>query len=104
MTPFDVAVGLDEAAMSQAMAAVYRELYPRVFTGSQRVEKAGLEFVVSWDVKAPPTVVLGPPPEGRHLLARHLRTHLEPLRPHRRAVDRRLCRDTGAHHVPGRRQ
>lgn len=78
MTPFDVAVGLDEAAMAQAMAAVYGELYPRVFTGSQCVEKAGVEFVVSWDVKAPPTVVLGPPPDGRHLVARHLRTHLEP--------------------------
>lgn len=78
MTTYDVAVGLDETAMSQAMSAVYRELYPKVFTGSQRVERAGLEFDVSWDVTAPPTVALGPPPEGRRIVAQHLGAHLEP--------------------------
>ncbi|MEU9059814.1 hypothetical protein AB0D13_13360 [Streptomyces sp. NPDC048430] len=78
MTSYDIAVGLDEAAMSQAMAAVYHQLYPDVFTGSQLVDKAGLVFDVSWDVTAPPTVALGPPPEGRRIVAQHLGAHLDP--------------------------
>lgn len=78
MTVFDVAIGVDAATMSQAMAAVYHQLYPKVFTGSQHVDEEGIEFDVAWDVLAPPTVALGPPPGGRELIAAHLAAHLEP--------------------------
>lgn len=78
MTGFDVAVGLDAATLSQATAAAYHQLYPRVFTGSQHVEKEGIDFDVSWDVTAPPTVALGPPPDGRAIVADHLAAHAQP--------------------------
>ena len=68
----DFTVGVDRPAMDEAAAAIYRQLYPRVFTGSKHVAKEGFEFDVSWDVKAPPRVVLEPPPDGRLVLHEHL--------------------------------
>jgi len=68
----DFTAGVDQPAMDQAAAVVYRQLYPKLFTGSQHVAKDGLEFDVSWNVTAPPKVVLEPPAEGRRILHEHL--------------------------------
>jgi hypothetical protein len=78
MSDFDLAVGIDGATMTQAGAVVYRQLYPKLFTGSQSIEKEGLLFQVSWDVQAPPTFVLSAPANGEALLRAHL-LHLPPL-------------------------
>ena len=51
MVGFDLAVGLDIAALTDATAAVYRDLYPRAFTGARHVEKSGVGFDVSWNVR-----------------------------------------------------
>jgi hypothetical protein len=72
MSDWDIAVGIDAATISQATAAVYRQVYPSLFTGSRHVARDGLEFDVSWDVTAAPTVSLTPPPEGRSIVEEHL--------------------------------
>ena len=70
--PADFSVGVDQPTMNQAAEVVYKQLYPRVFTGSKHVAKEGLEFDVLWDVKAPPTIVLEPPTEGEQIVRDHL--------------------------------
>ncbi len=69
---FDLAVGVDASAMDAGAQAVYKQLYPKLFTGSQKVSKEGVEFTVSWDVRAAPTFDLTPPAGGEQILSAHL--------------------------------
>ena len=58
--------------MNTAAAAIYKRLYPSIFTGNQTVSKNGLSFDVSWDVKSAPTFDLAPPPNPQAILENHL--------------------------------
>jgi hypothetical protein len=78
MSAFDLAVGIDAATMNQAGAVVYRQLYPKLFTGSQSVTKDGFQFDVSWNVKSTPVFVLRPPDNGHALVRSHLMGYNEP--------------------------
>lgn len=73
MSAFDLAVGVDGPTMNQAGSALYAQLYPRLFTGSQTISRDGLDFRVSWDVKQPPRFVLSLPERGAAMLRAHLR-------------------------------
>jgi hypothetical protein len=77
MSGFDLAIGIDAATMNQAGAVVYKQLYPRIFSGSEKIDKDGFEFNVSWDAKTAPTFVLQPPPKGLTLLRAHLLGQVE---------------------------
>jgi hypothetical protein len=71
---FDIAVGMSGDQLNAALAAVYDEVYPDLFTGSYQVEYAGLMFTVGIDVKEPPKFDLRPiapaPALARELTAR----------------------------------
>ena len=73
MSIFDMAIGLDATAMNQACAAVYKQMYPKLFTGSEKVTFGGGEITLSYDVKTAPTFVLSPPENVSTLIQSHLK-------------------------------
>ena len=73
MPDFDVAVGLSKSEMDQASKVVYAQLYPRLFTGSEKVDFGGAALTLTWNVKAAPTFVLAPPAQPMEMLQDHLR-------------------------------
>lgn len=51
----DIAVGMSGNQLNQTAAAVYKALYPNVFTGSHQADYQGLTFTVGIDVQQPPS-------------------------------------------------
>ncbi|MFT7837779.1 hypothetical protein Q5530_16715 [Saccharothrix sp. BKS2] len=77
MTPFDVALGIDNRTLNEIMKKIHKWFHPhRYFTGSRQVPYQGITFTVGWDVTRPPIVDLTPPEDAEA----RIRTHLAKVR------------------------
>ncbi|MFE1772744.1 hypothetical protein [Streptomyces sp. NPDC059008] len=70
---YDLAVGANVDVVNATSKEVYKQLYPRYFTGSQPFDVEGTTFTVSWDVEEAPVFDLTPPPS---ISEAALRAHL----------------------------
>ena len=65
-------MGLGKRSMDQAGQAVYQQLYPKIFTGSEKVDFEGAALTLNWDVKTSPTFILSPPANSQQMIQQHL--------------------------------
>ncbi|MDG5490534.1 hypothetical protein [Psychroserpens sp. SPM9] len=72
MANFDMAVGIDGGTMDQGSKIIYEKLYPKLFTGSQKIKLEGIDFTVGWNVKSAPTFTLSAPSNPEALIRAHL--------------------------------
>jgi hypothetical protein len=72
MSGYAMAVGFGKNEMDQVSQAVYKQVYPKLFKGSETVSFEGAPLTLTWDVKSAPTFVLSPPADADQMLRDHL--------------------------------
>lgn len=71
MTDFDIAVGIDEGTINQALEAIYTSAYPmkpNLFTNAEKID--AIELQIEWDVQQAPSVSLNPPANAGKLISK----------------------------------
>jgi hypothetical protein len=72
---FDFAIGMQGSQLDAISANLYQHLYPKLFSGSQQQEYAGVKYTVSWDIRTPARFDLANTADAQAALATHLSAH-----------------------------
>jgi hypothetical protein len=72
MSEFDVAIGINQDVINEALTAVYNSTYPskpNLFADSEKIED--LKLQIEWDIQEPPAINFNPPEDVSQSLSEH---------------------------------